>query len=148
MDNEQTAWVVLADVQRARLLRCTMVAGRCRAEEVDEARSDAPRHEHEINGPIWKATSVSFGIEKDETVEHARSFARQVAVWIERHMLRRDIGELSLFAPPGFLGALRNVLPASVRKRMREIDRDFVNFPSHVLAAHKTIRRLVGPGGA
>ena len=140
----QLAWILLADSRRARLVRCTRTEhDRCHVEDMGSIKSDAPQHEHKPIGPVRKSRYAVSGVEGDDFAERARRFARQLRRWVELQMNHHDIRRLNVFCPARFLGPFREVLPLSLRGRIRVQENELVNFPCRVLADHKAIRRLI-----
>lgn len=141
-------WVLVADARHGGLLCCGLTSqDRCHVEECDSIQNDWPGHDHPRSGPLWKGTGVSYGIEDDEVREPMSRFGRQVVAWLNHKMAEYEIERIIIFAPPRFLGVLRNEQSTDLAGRAIEHKGELVNVPTSELAKHPAIRELVGLDG-
>lgn len=138
-------WVLLADLGRAKLLRCGLTANdRCHVETCDVIENEWPGHDHPRSSPLWKNAAESYGIEDDEMHEDMTRFVHEVIGWLERRMVSYGIGQLVVLAPPRFTGVFRKTKFAQSHPlNVIQHKGDLVNLPARKLAEHPTIRPLV-----
>jgi protein required for attachment to host cells len=137
--------VLLADVEKAKLLRCGLtVNGRCHVETVDTIQNDWPGHDHPKSSPLWKNTTVSYGVEDNESPEETRRFVREVNEWLKRKMKIHAIKSIVILAPPSITGVFRKTKFASTHPTSIVTHKgELVNLPVHKLARHAAIQGLV-----
>ena len=145
MTAENSAWVLLADARHGRLLHCSRTPyGRCHVQEVAAIATEAPVHHRQSTSPIWKNPTTTFGIEKQDTSERVRRFARQIGLWLEQNTKAHRIQQIALLSSPPLLAALRHVRTARFPQRLLERRIQLASLPISELAEHPTIHRLVG----
>ena len=102
-----------------------------------------PGHEHGRSAPLWKNTTITFGIE-DNAGEDLRRFAREVVAWLEHKMDEFGIRRIHILASARFLGVLRKVRPARLAKQfVLGRKADLMHFSAGKLARHPVIRQLM-----
>ena len=138
-------WVVLADIERAKLVQCGLtVHDRCHLETIATIQNDWPGHDHPKSSLLWKNTMVSYGVEDNESIEETKRFVSEVTEWLKRKMKTYDITSLVFLAPPRFVGVLRKT--KFVRTHSTHIiphKGELVNLPARKLAQHAVIQGLV-----
>ena len=138
-------WVVLADIERAKLLLCGLTEhDRCHVETVDTIQNDWPGHDHPKSSPLWKNTAISYGIEDNESMEETGRFVREVTDWLKRKMKTHGITSIVILAPPRFVGVFRKT--KFVRTHPTKIilhKAELVNLPTRKVAEHGVIQGLV-----
>lgn len=138
-------WVVLADKERAKLLRCGLTEnGRCHVETSTTIENSWPGHDHPRSSPQWKNATVSYGMEDNDTSEETKRFVHEVTDWLKRRMKAHNIASVVILAPPRFTGVLRKTKFAR-EHAMNVIQHkgELVNLPTRKLADHAIIRGLV-----
>lgn len=83
------------------------------------------------------AGSESGEPQQDHRHHTAEVFAREVAEYLDAARQRREFGQLTLVAPPLFLGTLREALPASLGKLVRhELHKDYTHLGGDQIRTH------------
>lgn len=145
MNPRESAWILLADAKRARLLTCQRARlGRTHLEEKAELAFDWPGHEHNRPMPLAGKSANTYAATRHDIEEELRRFARQVADWLVDRCRTLAIDRVQLFAPPRFLAELRKALPGVLNVELFEHGTDLINLPSGQLHAHRAIRELIG----
>lgn len=151
MNNDGTAWVLLADAVQARLLECSVVPpGRCHAEQRAALENGHPEPERGRPSPLLargKPAYGSGGQEKAEAEKHER-FARELASWMQEQVQRHGIDRVHLFASPRFLGTLRRSLPGRMADRIEEHATNLIKRETSAVVEHPEVRRLLKPAMA
>jgi len=144
-------WVLTADQSVGRLLRLDRSPqGSTRIRVQDEIEESWEAHEHGRPSPLKGKgghTHASPGHE-DET-RRAR-FAKEVAVWLEQHAEHLHVDHIAVFAPPSFMGALRDAWSPRFALIVEEHGGDLAHVPTAELARHRAVtgRRLSKNGAA
>ena len=138
-------WFLVVDTRRARLMHgSTLRTGRLHvdAHEVLENRWE----EHERGRPSRLAgkTGQYYAHWGHEDEERLQRFARDVVVWIDEQLERRQIAELTVFAPPRLLGALRQEMPPRIAERLRVLKADLGKLTPADLVQHAAVTGLLG----
>ena len=109
-------------------------AGRAREQEL---LSDAAgRYSRGGKGGILSAMEHKMSPHRVE--EHR--FAKQLAGLLEGAVQRNEYEWLAIFAPPQFLGILRETLSPNVHKRLAtSVPKDLIEVPTHDLPKHLTV---------
>ncbi len=144
--SSDSAWVLVADQSRSRLLCCkTQLPNRCRIEELDAIEVEAPtdRHRSRPCSRIGK-TSTNYASDGHHVEELLHRSAKQTAAWLERIVAKHRIQQFVVFAPARFLGALRTTTSPGVARRLHGQRGEFTNFSNAELAQQPAIRRLLG----
>lgn len=148
MKNNGTAWVLLADPVRARLLECTVVPpGRCHAEQRAALANEQPEPERGRPSPLVARGRPAYGSggqEKEEAEKHER-FARQVTRWVQGQIEQHGIDRVHLFASPRFLGTLRRSVPGRLAERIDEHPANLMHRETSAVVDHPEVRRLLEP---
>lgn len=143
--NDKETWIFVVDAGQGRLLRGSSVPpGRPHLEEDESIQNTWERHEHGRPSPrAGKAghSNSSLGHENEELLHR---FARDVAIWLDRKARQHGIENLALFAPPRFLGALRQACSPQLTARITEHEGDLGYMTAGDLARHRTIAKLLG----
>jgi protein required for attachment to host cells len=145
--NNKEKWIFVVDGGRGRLLRGSNVPpGRPHLEEDESIENPWEEHEHGRPSPRAGKLGHTYASQGHEGEELLHRFARDVVLWLERKSRQHKIENLLLFAPPRFLGALRQVCPASLTARITEHEGDLGYMTAGDLARHRVIARLLGAG--
>ena len=122
MKRAAEAWVVVANRTTARILAAPSPIGALKQIEVLQhpqgrasARaltSDAPGRAFDSKGGGRHALESEVGPQRQEAID----FARRIAARLEAARVHDETQRVILVAPPEFLGHLRDVLSAQVRK--------------------------------
>lgn len=146
-DTEKQKWIFVVDSGRGRLLRGSSVPpGRPHLEEDESIENTWEEHEHGRPSPRVGKAGHSYASRGHEDEEMMHRFAKDVAAWLERKAKQNNIQNLSLFAPPRFLGALRQAYSPHLSARITEHEGDLGYMSAGDLARHRVISRLLGPG--
>lgn len=138
-------WVLLADMDRAKLCRCGLTkAGRCHVEICETLENEWPGHDHPRPSPQWKNATVTYGVEDNERPEERKRFVRELTDWLEHQMKKHDIENLVTLMPPRFAGVFRKMKFTHSRAlNLIQHKGDLVNLPMHKLTEHAVIQGLV-----
>lgn len=151
MAREQTnlgaMWFVVLDVDRCRLLSCTMTTrGTPRVKERAALLNTAPKSKRGRPMALGGMTGHSYAEPHHHEAERTRRFARQVVAWLAKQAGKHAIGQLVVFAPAKLLGELRKekMLPSICRIDTRE--GELTHLDSSQLAEQQLIRGLFASG--
>lgn len=138
-------WVLLADIERAKLLRCGLTGrGRYHVETVVAIQNEWSGHDYPKSSPLWKNNTVSYGVEDSESIEETRRFVSEVTEWLEHNMKTHGIASIVVLAPPRFVGVFQKT--KFVRTHSTNIiphKGELVNLPARKLVEHAVIQGLV-----
>jgi protein required for attachment to host cells len=142
MVQTRDAWFVVADQERARLLRATAVRhGHRHVEEIDRLGSTFRPGEHHRPSRLGQPGHMaSTGHEAEERLAH---FARELAGWLRTTVAARSMTACPLFAPSHVLGALRRELSQPVAALVREQAVELAGLSAEQLAEHPRIAALL-----
>lgn len=129
--SEPVVWILVADRSRARVLHAlpdrqapfpTLVSfvheeGRLQRQEME---SDSP-------GRTYRPGGARSAVEPHEDPEHheAHKFATQLCDYLDRACLENRFDRLSVIAPPGFLGILRDQWTSRLKSCItQELDKE------------------------
>ncbi len=144
MLNKTETWIVVVDNGRGRLLRGTQVPpGRYHLEETGSIENKWEEHEHGRPSPRWGKAGHTYASLGHEDEERMSRFARNVAKWLEQTTGERKIDRLSLFAPPRFLGVLRQTWSPRLAQRIAEHESDLGYMAAGDLARHQSIVKVL-----
>lgn len=135
--------IFVVNQRGGRLLRATLAPnGRQRLDLVDVVETDWKEQAHERGRPSPRrgrqGNSYASAGHEPETFVHR--YAKEVAAWIEQK-LGKD--RAMLFAPPRFLGELREVLPARLSARIDEHEGDLGYMSPADLARHPLVAAVL-----
>jgi protein required for attachment to host cells len=146
--NDKEKWIFVVDGGRGRLLRGSSVPpGRPHLEEDDAIENTWEKHEHGRPSARAGRDGHSYASQGHENEELLHRFARDVALWLERKSRQHKIENVVLFAPPRFLGALRQACSPALAARITEHEGDLGYMSAGDLARHRAIARLLGGDG-
>lgn len=145
-------WIVTADARRASLYICRRVPqGRVHVDllrTIENAHEDEHEHHRPCvlgRGPAASAAqhcaAPGHGAE-----EESRRFAREFGAWLGKIAGELNIGAVSVFAPPKFLGVLREegtVLALNGGTRVNLRDGELTHLKAHELAVHPAVEAAV-----
>jgi protein required for attachment to host cells len=147
---DRITWVVVADGEKAVILRNLDVDARPSLQVIDIREIDnPPAHEQAANRPGRMNDGKAGGVRKsafEETDFHRLEktlFARELAKRLNKAAAADAFDRLLVFAPPATLGELRAHYATDLGKRIvAEVDRDLTKHPvkeieQHVAAALK-----------
>ena len=142
--NAQANWVVVADRAIARIFAQHDGPG-SELQSVKTLRHPESRErmsDEVSDGPGSFAGGGIAGHESGEPQQDHRHhtaevFAKEVAEYIDAARQRHEFGELTLVAPPLFLGTLRDALPAPLAKLVRtEVHKDYTHLDGDEIRTH------------
>jgi protein required for attachment to host cells len=140
---QETAWVLVADGQRARVLERLSLSEQWQELEAEAQEVfDPPSHALGTERPGRTHESVGgarHAIEPRQDAHEARkvAFARDLAERIEAAAEAKRFARLIIVAPPSFLGHLRDALGDATRQRLRgSLDLDLTKAPLAEIVAH------------
>lgn len=144
-------WIVTLGSRRGRLIKAQPVTGRWHTEQVNEIRNQwEDYHEHgrpeglsKGRGMLAKSEGYAFAAGSHDKEEMKRRFARDVAQWLMRQIRRYGIESIDLFAPPSFLGNLREELPRRLNGLIREHQGQLNSISVTELPAHAAISPIL-----
>ena len=146
IDNAET-WIVIVDNGRGRLLRGTQVPpGRYHLDEDGSIENTLEEHEHGRPSPRWGKKGHTYASLGHEDEERMSRFARAVATWLEKKTRVHKIERFALFAPPRFLGVLRQTWSPSMAARISEHEGDLGYMTAGDLARHRAIIKVLSAG--
>ncbi|MDA5194842.1 host attachment protein [Govanella unica] len=141
-------WVLIADGQRARVLKTngSAVNGRKRdfTSAMDHEFIGNPLPSHELGTDRLGRARDGFGQSRhsmeNPTDPHRyekRRFAREIIAALEGERQKGAFGRLVIVAPPQALGDIRAELPNGLKSLVAaEINKDLTHVPPHELPAH------------
>ena len=140
-------WVLTADEGVGRLLRVERTAsGRAHVAVGDEIHDTWKEHQHGSPSPLTGKSGYRRAPWGHEDETRRKRFAREIAVWLERQAEDLHIDCISVFAPPRFLGALRDAWSPRLAIRVDEHHGDLTHLSPGHLACYDSIIRLVSDG--
>ena len=128
-------WVVLADKKQARVM---LRSGR-KFEEMKHFDAPEDMDDGLDNSTVGRAGAYGAGRHKyepgiNESRQVEQMLARDVAVFLEDSVARRDFAELAVVAPPQMLGEIRKCLSKNVLKTLvAESDKNLMALPAQDL---------------
>lgn len=131
-------WIVVADSETVRILQH---GDNSNLETVAEARADDDglvAHAQKTSG-LAGGRRIHFASDpRDRSNHHGkRSFAKDIAEWLETALQHRAYDRLVIAAPPRMLGDIRAALPDTVAERVStEIAKDLVSRPGGEIAGY------------
>lgn len=138
-------WIVIADGQRARIVRLER-APHPRIEEVlpfdwfnAALRAHKPDTDALGSGQAAAGSTIRHGVEprSDPRRQLKQAFAAQLAEHLNDAVARHSAPALVLIAAPAALGDIRAALSEAARAQVvREIDKDLTSEPDDKLAQH------------
>ncbi len=144
MGKESQTWIFIVDSGRGRLLKgAPAPRGRFHLELDDSIENTW--QEHQRGRPSRRAgreghSYASWGHEDEEMLKR---FARNVADWLDDKVRRLNIDRVALFAPPRFLGALRQAGSPRLAIRVEEHEGDLGYMAPGDLVRHRSIAQLL-----
>ncbi len=142
MPNSRVLWFVVADSEKARLLRgAPTTQGSLHVDEQASLASTFSPGEHQRPdrlGAHGRSTGTSH--EHEEKLAH---FARELSPWLQQLLTTHAIPTCRLFAPSHMLGALRKVANKALAGKLQEHDLELAGLSPAQLAAHPRIRDLL-----
>ncbi len=146
IDNAET-WIVVVDNGRGRLLRGTQVPpGRYHLDENSSIENTWEEHQHGRPSPRWGKEGHTYASQGHEVEERMSRFARAVVTWLEKETAKHKIERVALFAPPRFLGVLRQTWSPSMAARISEHEGDLGYMTAGNLARHRAIIKVLSAG--
>lgn len=142
--------IVISDQRSARLfVRASEPGGRWRLEERARLHNrHEGEHEHHRpdllgrGAPTAAAGPQRLVSEGHTREEEARRFAREVAAWLGEQRGACSLDRITLFAPPRFLGMLRE--EQAPRAAVEMLEGELTGVPVHELASHPEILAAFG----
>ena len=145
MARKSKTWIFIVDNGRGRLLKgAPAPRGRFHLELDDSIENTWEEHERGRPSPGTGKERRSYASVGHEDEEMMRRVARDVAGWLDEKTRRLDIDRLALFAPPRFLGALRQAWSPRLAIRVDEFEGDLGYMGPGDLVHHRAIARLLG----
>jgi protein required for attachment to host cells len=137
-------WILAADERAGRLLRLDRGAsGHARVVVEEEILDSWQDHEHGRPSPRSGKGGHTYASRGHEDETRRERFAKEVAVWLERRTERQNIDRIAVFAPPRFLGALRDAWSPRLALRVDEHHGDLAHLGPVELAEHDAILELL-----
>ena len=147
MLNDSQTWIFVVDNGRGRLLRGTQVPpGRFHLEEDCSIENTLEPHEHGRPSPRTGKAGNTYASQGHEDEERMSRFARNVTTWLEKKTREHGIDKLTLFAPPRFLGALRQNWSQQLAARVSEKEGDLGYMTAGDLARHRAVVKVLEAG--
>ncbi len=149
MIDDAETWIVIVDNGKGRLLRGTQVPpGRFHLDENGSIENTWEAHQHGRPSPRVGKAGNTYASQGHENEERMSRFARNVTEWLERKTREHNIEKLTLFAPPRFLGALRQAWSPKLAARVSEHEGDLGYMSAGELARHRAIIKVLSaPNG-
>ncbi|MHC4128268.1 MAG: host attachment protein [Planctomycetota bacterium] len=145
MARKSKTWIFIVDNGRGRLLKgAPAPRGRFHLELDDSIENTWEEHQRGRPSPRAGKERRSYASVGHEDEEMMRRFARDVAGWLDEKTRRLGIDRLALFAPPRFLGALRQAWSPRLALRVDEFEGDLGYMGAGDLVRHRAIARLLG----
>ena len=140
-------WILAADEQIGRLLRVERTeTDHLHAVVVDEISESWEEHQHGRPSPLRGKSGHSYASGGHEEETRRNRFAKEIAIWLEQQAERLHIERISVFAPPRFLGSLREAWSARFALRVDEHHGDLTHLNAGDLVAHESVASLVAAG--
>jgi protein required for attachment to host cells len=144
MARKSQTWIFIVDNGRGRLLKgAPAPRGRFHLELDDSIENTWEEHERGRPSPRTGREGHSYASLGHGDEEIMKRFARTVATWLDEKTRRLNIDRLALFAPPRFLGALRQAWSPRLAIRVDEHEGDLGYMGTGDLARHRSIARLL-----
>ena len=144
MARKSQTWIFVVDNGRGRLLKgAPAPRGRFHLELDDSIKNTWEEHERGRPSPLAGREGHSYASRGHEDEEMMKRFARTVASWLEEKTRRLNIDRLALFAPPRFLGALRQAWSPRLAVLVDEHEGDLGYMGAGDLARHRSISQLI-----
>ena len=142
MQIAKDVWFVVADSERARLLRARPAKhGHLHVEEVDKLATTFAAGEHQrptrLGQPGHMAPS---GHEHEEKLAH---FARELTRWLERLVAAHTLTRCPVFAPSHMLGAMRREASPALAAKLQEHACEIAGQSTARLAEHPKVTALL-----
>ena len=139
--NHPKKWIFIVDNRRGRLLSTSLAPpGRHHLEVVEAIENKWEEHQHGRPSPRAGKQGNTWGHEDEEMMHR---FARDVTAWLEGKAERLGIDGLTIFAPPRFLGVLRQSYSPQLAARVTEREGELGYMSPGDLARHRTIKRFL-----
>lgn len=140
-------WVLTADEGVGRLLRVERTAsGHVHVDVDDEIHDTWAEHQHGRPSPLSGKSGHSYASWGHEGETRRTRFAKEIAVWMEQQAEDLHIDRVVVFAPPRFLGALRDAWSPRFAIRVQEQLGDLAHLSPGDLACHDSIAKLISDG--
>ncbi|MHC4107533.1 MAG: host attachment protein [Planctomycetota bacterium] len=137
-------WLLLVNGSQGKLLQASPTRqGRYRVERRDSIETAWEPHEHGRPSPRGGKDAHRYASRGNEDQEMMQRFARDVTRWLEEQIEHRKIARVAVFAPPRFLGALRQAFSASLARRIDEHEGDLGYMAPADLLHHPTVSALL-----
>jgi protein required for attachment to host cells len=144
MARKSQTWIFIVDNGRGRLLKgAPAPRGRFHLELDDAIENSWEEHQRGRPSPLAGRAGHSYASWGHEDEELMRRFARDVAVWLDDKTRKHAIDRLALFAPPRFLGALRQAWTPRLAMCVEEHEGDLGYMGPGDLVRHRSIARLL-----
>ncbi|MHC4080199.1 MAG: host attachment protein [Planctomycetota bacterium] len=144
MARKSQTWIFIVDNGRGRLLKgAPAPRGRFHLELDDTIENTWEEHQRGRPSPRTGREGRSYASWGHEDEEMMRRFARTVAGWLDEKTRRLNIDRLALFAPPRFLGALRQAWSPHLAVRVDEHEGDLGYMAPGDLVRHRSIAVLL-----
>jgi protein required for attachment to host cells len=142
-------WILAADEQIGRLLRVERTAtDHLHAVIVDEIQESWEEHQHGRPSPLRGKSGHSYASEGHEEETRRDRFAKEIAIWLEQQAERLHMERIAVFAPPRFLGSLREAWSARFALRLDEHHGDLTHLNTGDLVTHESIASLIATGNS
>jgi protein required for attachment to host cells len=135
-------WFVVADSERARLLRARPAQhGHVHVEEVDKLATTFATGEHQRPTRLGQPGRMApSGHEHEEKLAH---FARELTRWLERLVAAHTLARCPVFAPSHMLGALRREASPALAAKLQEHACEIAGQSTARLAEHPQVTALL-----
>ena len=142
MQITKEVWFVVADSERARLLRARPAQhGHVHVEEVDKlATTFAAREHHRPTRLGQPGHMAPSGHEHEEKLAH---FARELTQWLERLVATHALTKCPVFAPSHMLGAVRQEASPALAAKLQEHACEIAGQSTARLAEHPKVTALL-----
>jgi protein required for attachment to host cells len=144
-NTQQTApWVCLADSRQGRLLQClTTPTGRTHVAELETCLDTWEGHEMTRPSPLRGKTGHSYASGGHEQDEAMHRFAKKLVAWLETQTEQHQIPHVDFFAPPRFLGVIRQTWHKPFADHVTEHEIDLTPLATSDLAKHPAIQAVI-----
>jgi protein required for attachment to host cells len=144
MAGKRKTWIFIVDHGRGRLLSGSPAPrGRFRLVQRDAIENTWEEHQHGRPSPRAGREGHTYASRGHEDEEMTKRFAREVAEWLEERVRQLDIDRLDLFAPPRFLGALRQAWRPRLAVHVEAHEGDLGYLGPGDLVHHRSIADLL-----